>query len=383
MAYGVTLQGFKKKRLIDIKAEIEATLKSSLSENVNLIPQSVLGQIVGIVAERESIEWEVMEQVYFSFYPQSAAGISLDNLVAINGIQRLKAKQSQGYVQLVGVDGTVVTAGSIINTSDTNESFTVDYDTTINGVTNTAVTSVKYGEILGLAGTLTNIQTPINGWDSVSNSTDVLLGQTLETDKDLRIRRDRIVGRNSQNTKDSLISQLLLLTGVINVAVIDNKTDITDSDNVPPHRFLTIVEGGTDSEIGKVVWDNTPQGINSFGAVTVSVLDASNNLQNVFFSRPTLVPIYFIITITTDSSYLVGSDVQIKDDIVAYGNSNFTLSDDVITSKFYTPINQTNGIISIDIKIGKTSSPTSSANIPISSLEVSQYIASNISVIVQ
>ena len=383
MAYGVTLQGFKKKRLIDIKAEIEATLKSSLSENVNLIPQSVLGQIVGIVAERESIEWEVMEQVYFSFYPQSAAGISLDNLVAINGIQRLKAKQSHGYVQLVGVDGTVVTAGSIINTSDTNESFTVDYDTTINGVTNTAVTSVKYGEILGLAGTLTNIQTPINGWDSVSNSTDVLLGQTLETDKDLRIRRDRIVGRNSQNTKDSLIAQLLLLNGVVNVAVVDNKTDITDSDNVPPHRFLTIVEGGTDSEIGKVVWDNTPQGINSFGAVTVSVLDASNNLQNVFFSRPTLVPIYFIITITTDSSYLVGSDVQIKDDIVAYGNSNFTLSDDVITSKFYTPINQTNGIISIDIKIGKTSSPTSSANIPISSLEVSQYIASNISVIVQ
>lgn len=383
MAYGVTLQGFKKKRLIDIKAEIEATLKTSLSENVNLIPQSVLGQIVGIVAERESIEWEMMEQVYLSFYPQSASGVNLDNLVAINGIQRLKAKQSQGYVQLVGVDGTVVTAGSIINTSDTNESFTVDYDITIAGVTNAAVTSVKYGEILGLTGTLTNIQTPINGWNSVSNSNDVLLGQVLESDSQLRLRRDRIVGRNAQNIKDSLIAQLLLLTGVVNVAVIDNKTDITDSNNIPPHKFLTVVEGGTDSEIGKVVWDNTPQGINSFGSVTVPVLDASNNLQNVFFSRPALVPIYFIITITTDSSYLVGSDVQIKQDIVSYGNSNFKLGDDVITSKFYTPINKTNGIISIDIKIGKTSSPTSSVNIPISSLEVSQYIDANVSVIVQ
>ncbi len=383
MAYGVTLQGFKKKRLIDIKAEIEATLKTSLSENVNLIPQSVLGQIVGIVAERESIEWEVMEQVYLSFYPQSAAGVSLDNLVATNGIQRLKAKQSQGYVQLVGIDGTVVTAGSIINTSDTNESFTIDYDTTIAGVTNTAVTSVKYGEILGLAGTLTNIQTPINGWNSVSNANDVLLGQVLETDSQLRIRRDRIVGRNAQNIKDSLIAQLLLLNGVVNVAVIDNKTDVTDSNGVPPHRFLTVVEGGVDGEIGKVVWDNTPQGINSFGSVTVPVLDASNILQNVFFSRPTLVPIYFIITITTDSSYLVGSDVQIKDDIVSYGNSNFKLSDDVITSKFYTPINQTNGIISIDIKIGRVPSPTTSINIPITSLEVSRYIASNVSVIVQ
>ncbi len=383
MAYGVTLQGFKKKRLIDIKAEIEASLKASLSENINLIPQSVLGQIVGIVAERESIEWEVMEQVYLSFYPQSAAGISLDNLVALNGIQRLKAKQSHGYVQLVGIDGTVVTAGSIINTSDTNESFTIDYDTTIAGVTNTAVTSVKYGEISGLAGTLTNIQTPINGWDSVSNASDVLLGQVLETDSQLRIRRDRIIGRNAQNIKDSLIAQLLLLNGVINVAVIDNKTDVTDSNNVPPHKFLTVVEGGTDSEIGQVIWNNTPQGISSFGAVSVSVLDASNNLQNVFFSRPSLVPIYFIITITTDSSYLVGSDVQIKQDIVSYGNGNFKLGDDVITSKFYTPINQTNGIISIDIKIGKTSSPTSSANIPISSLEVSQYIDANVSVIVQ
>jgi len=382
MAYGVTSQGFKKKRLIDIKAEIEASLKASLSENVNLIPQSVLGQIVGIVAERESIEWEVMEQVYFSFYPQSATGISLDNLVALNGIPRLKAKQSQGYVQLVGVDGTVVTAGSIINTSDTNESFTVDYDTTITGVTNTAVTSVKYGEILGLAGTLTNIQTPINGWNSASNTNDVLIGQTLETDKNLRIRRDRIVGRNAQNIKDSLIAQLLLLNGVISVVVVDNKTDVTDSNGVPPHRFLTVVEGGIDSEIGQAIWNNTPQGINSFGAVTIPVIDASNNLQNVFFGRPTLTPIFFIITITTDTSYLIGSDIQIKKDIASFGNSNFKLGDDVITSKFYTPINQTNGIISIDIKIGKTSNPALSTNIPITSLEVSQYIDTNISVVV-
>lgn len=383
MAYGVTLQGFKKKRLIDIKEEIEASLKASLSENVNLIPQSVLGQIVGIVAERESIEWEVMEQVYFSFYPQSAAGVNLDNLVALNGIQRLKSKQSKGYVQLVGTDGTVVTSGSIINTSDTNESFTIDYDTTINGVTNASVTSVKYGEILGLAGTITNIQTPINGWESASNASDVLLGQTLETDKDLRIRRDTILGRSAQNIKDSLISQLLLLNGVVNVTVVDNKTDTTDINNVPPHRFLTVVEGGMDSEIGKVIWNNTPQGINSFGSINIAVMDASGNLQNVFFNRPILVPIYFIISITTDSSYLVGSDVQIKQDIVSYGNNNFKLGDDVITSRFYTPINKTKGIISIDIKIGKTSSPTSGENISISSLEISQYIDTNISVVVQ
>jgi len=383
MSFGLTLDGFKKKRLADIKNELESSLRDSLGKNISLIPQSVLGQIVGIVSEREALEWEVMEQIYFSFYPLMAAGRNLDNLVAINGISRLKATKSYGYVQLYGADGTVVPAGTMLSETSYGNKFEIEYDTTIKGVTNANVLSVNYGPVVATAGTLTKIETPVAGLDSVSNSTDIALGTNEETDEELRIRREKIILRNSQNLSDSLKSQISLIESVRNVTVIDNKTAETDSNGVPAHSFMAIVDGGDDTEIGRAVWDNTPQGITSFGTVVVQVEDASKTLQNVYFSRPTVVDIYMIITITTDSTYMVGSEVQIEEDVAEFGSDTFNLGDDVIVSRFYTPINKTQGIVGIDIKIGKSSSPTASDNIPISETEVAVFDTANISVVVQ
>ena len=383
MAFGLTLNGFKKKRLADIKSEIESSLRDSLGENISLIPQSVLGQIVGIVSEREALEWGAMEQIYFSFYPLMAAGRSLDGLVAINGISRLKATKSYGYVQLYGTDGTVVPAGTILSETSYGNKLEIEYDTTINGVTNANVLSVEYGPVVATAGTLTKIETPVAGLDSVLNSTDITLGTNEETDEELRIRREKIILRNSQNLSDSLKSQISLIDSVRNVTVIDNKTAETDENGVPAHSFMAIVDGGDEIEIGKAVWDNTPQGITSFGTVVVQVEDASKTLQNVYFSRPTVVDIYMIITITTDSTYIMGSEVQIEEDVAEFSNDTFNLGDDVIVSRFYTPINKTQGIVGIDIKIGKSSSPTASDNIPISKTEVAVFDTANISVVVQ
>ena len=383
MSFGLTLDGFKKKRLADIKSEIESDLRDSLGENISLIPQSVLGQIVGIVSEREALEWEAMEQIYFSFYPLMASGRNLDDLVAINGISRLEATKSYGYVQLYGTDETVVPAGTILSETSYGNKFEIEYDTVINGVTNANVLSVEYGPVVATAGTLTKIETPVAGLDSVSNSTDITLGTNEETDEELRVRREKIILRNSQNLADSLKSQISLIDSVRNVTVIDNKTAETDSNGVPAHSFMAIVDGGDDTEIGKAVWDNTPQGITSFGSVVVQVEDASKTLQNVYFSRPTAVDIYMIITITTDSTYMAGSEVQIEEDVASFGNDTFNLGDDVIVSRFYTPVNKTQGIVGIDIKVGKSPSPTASDNIPIGNTEVAVFDTANISVVVQ
>ena len=52
---GLTSTGFTGKRLDDIKTEIEDVLKSAFGPAVNLRAESVLGQIVGIFSERESL----------------------------------------------------------------------------------------------------------------------------------------------------------------------------------------------------------------------------------------------------------------------------------------------------------------------------------------
>ena len=78
--YGITADGFVIKRMADIKSEMEASLRSAFGNQINLLPTELLGQIVGIMSEREAIVWELAEQIYNSQYPDTASGIQLDNV---------------------------------------------------------------------------------------------------------------------------------------------------------------------------------------------------------------------------------------------------------------------------------------------------------------
>ncbi len=378
MAFGLTANGFKRKRLADIKTEMEDSLKAAFGENIDLIPQSVIGQFIGVMSEREDLEWQTLEDDYNAFYPSTAQGNSLSELVLLNAIQRQDATQSTGTVTLNGTDGTIVTAGSIISTSDTGTQFTIDIDTTISGSTQATVTAIETGEKIALAGTLTVIDTPIAGWSTVTNSSDADLGRDEETDVELRARREASVGALGQNLVDSLFGQLLNIDDVEAALVKDNKTDVTDSDGIPPHQFLSVVKGGLDADIGDIIWKNTPQGIDSFGTTTVQVLDAQGNLQDVNFTRPTDVDIFITVDVTTDADFPVSGSDDIKANVVAFGKANFSISDDVIQSRFFTPVNLTPGITDIEIFIGISASPTLTVNLPIALTEISAYDTSRL-----
>jgi uncharacterized phage protein gp47/JayE len=111
--YGITTAGFVAKTLADIKAEIEDALKTTFGDSINLQPESVFGQIVGIFSERESLIWELAEATYDSQYPESAENISLDFVLALTGLIRLSALESVVIGQaLFGTATTVIPAGT-------------------------------------------------------------------------------------------------------------------------------------------------------------------------------------------------------------------------------------------------------------------------------
>ena len=116
MAFGLTDAGFEIKRLGDIKLEIEEKLQATLGSSINLLPESVFGQLVAIFAERESLIWEGMDDVYNSAYPDTALGASLDNVVALTGIVRQPAQPSiQKNLRLFGTSGTIVPLGTVVS----------------------------------------------------------------------------------------------------------------------------------------------------------------------------------------------------------------------------------------------------------------------------
>lgn len=113
MIFGITTTGFVAKTLADIKAEIEDALRTTFGEQINLLPESVFGQLVGIFSERESLLWELAEATYDSQYPESAENTSLDFVLALTGLLRLDALESVVIGQaLFGTATTVIPLGT-------------------------------------------------------------------------------------------------------------------------------------------------------------------------------------------------------------------------------------------------------------------------------
>jgi uncharacterized phage protein gp47/JayE len=121
--FGLTI-----KRLADIKTEIEASLRVAFGDQINTLPESVIGQLVSIFAERESLIWELVEAVYDSQYPDSAEGTSFDQVGTLTGFTRLPAIASTIALQaFIGTVATVIPAGTILSVNgDSSSKFTTD-----------------------------------------------------------------------------------------------------------------------------------------------------------------------------------------------------------------------------------------------------------------
>ncbi len=157
--FGLTVNGFVPMQQQDVIDDLETAFQAQFGANINLGPESLFGQEIGILSERLALLWQLGEAVYSSQYPNGAEGTSVDNVLALINLKRLKARatvtapdpllQTSGVtlygLLLFGTPGTVVPVGSIIQTTASPPlSFTLDADVTIAASKN-AVQSVFFG----------------------------------------------------------------------------------------------------------------------------------------------------------------------------------------------------------------------------------------------
>ena len=149
MAFGVTQQGFKIKRLIDIQNETNISFREKFGDAFDLDPRTPQGQIKGILDERLSLLWELGEGVYGAFYPNSSFGNNLDNVAALIGVTRLTATKStieDGIAR--GTFGTAIPAGTIISvTGDDTARFLTDNPATIDVAAINEIQTLSYSSV--------------------------------------------------------------------------------------------------------------------------------------------------------------------------------------------------------------------------------------------
>jgi len=127
---GLTAEGFEPKRLPATKAEIEARLVSAFGP-IDLRPESVFGQLIGIAAELDALLWALADDIYQSQYPDTASDVPLDHVVSLNGIVRLAATPTIVDGFLTGTPGTVIPAGSEVRSALTGDLYRLQASRTI------------------------------------------------------------------------------------------------------------------------------------------------------------------------------------------------------------------------------------------------------------
>ncbi len=384
--FGITGTGFERKRLNQLLNEIESKMKSIFGENFNVSPDSPDGQVNGVVSESNANLWEILEAAYNGFNPSAATGVALSNLVMLNNITRDEEKPTRVLLDVTGVSGTIIPAGRLVSSIDGNIKLSTEDSLTINlsGVGSVFASATVMGPVPALAGTITQIDSQITGWDTVTNPNDGVLGSYEETDVELRVRRNKSIALPSQSMVDSIFSEVSNVDGISSVAVLENETDFIDVNGLPAHSFQAIVVGGLDQDIADAIFLKKPLGIESFGTTTVSVNDLQTFPHNISFSRPISVPIFVIVNTVDLGNLPVDADELIKQAIVDYANGILTLGrsfapgENVIFSELYTPVNSVDGHSVTSMFIDTSSSPATTADIPINILSASLFDVSNI-----
>lgn len=240
--------------------------------------------------------------------------------------------------------------------------------------------SVDVGPVVALSGTLTEIGSPVSGWDEVTNLLDAELGEEEESDADVRVRRTAALSGLGNATVEALRGALLALADVETVKVFENDTDATVSSR-PPHSFEALVVGGEDQDIWDAIFANKAAGIASYGSESGSVEDSQGISHTIKFSRPTIVEIYLDVTLTVDADYPVDGDALVKAAILAWAAENLEIGSDVVVFPYLVGSFITvPGILTVVVDIGTSPGPSGDANITIGETQLANFDSSNVTV---
>lgn len=361
----LTSQGFTRSRLDERLAALQAAVQAIFGNDINLDPDSIDGQTLGIFAESTSNLDQLAEDVYHSFNPQSATGVALSRLVQLNGIRRIEGTYSTATIRCVGSEGTVIPAGSLVKSTATNATFATLVDTTIDGtgqVDIAAQASVK-GAVLAPAGTLTKIDTPLYGWQTATNIIDAVPGRDEETDEQLRIRRKASTSTPAQSIVDGIYGSLSNISDVIQALVLENPLDAVDANGLPPHSIYCVVNGGTVQTILDTIWLKKSAGSTLVGTTSGTVTDSMGNPHTVKFSRPGPVNVYVTVNLHSKTGWPTDGAARIKAALVAWALANQSIGEEVIQSRLFDAVNSVPGHSVDSLYIGTSAGPTGSANI--------------------
>jgi uncharacterized phage protein gp47/JayE len=306
-ATGVTV-----KTAAEITSDLVTGLQSIYGADIQTDQNSSDGQEIGILVQQGVDIRELIVQTNNNFDPDQASGALLDQRVTLNLIQRQGGTYTSQPMDIVvnetvnleGLDADFNNpngTGYTVQDGNGNQFILTDSQTLTAGThAGIAFRAKAIGAVNVPIDTITIPVTIIPGVVSVNNSSAATsVGQTQETDPQLRVRRQSSTSIASQGYLNGLEGVLANIVGVTAAKVYENVYDAPDANGIPGHGIWAIVNGGANLDIAKVIYVKKDPGANMKGGVTVNITTISGSLFVVKFDRPTPENLYIQFTIKT------------------------------------------------------------------------------------
>lgn len=296
----IGLNGLVTQSLEEIRADLVTKFQQIYGTDINLEQNSPDGQWINILAQEKKDIIDLFTQFYNNLDVDRVVGIPQQILYKLNGLTINAYSYSYVYMditttQALNINGipeneleNAEATGYTVSDNNGNRwilttgtsSSTVSLAAGVN--TNLRFRAADLGSVTALPNTITVMETIIAGITGVNNpANNYRTGATGESDAEFRIRRNRSVTVASQGFADSIEAQLLNLPNVTQAKVYQNREDTTDDNGIPGHAVWVICEGGADEEVGKIIYNNVPPGIQMYGTRSVTITRPNGDTETV------------------------------------------------------------------------------------------------------
>ena len=388
---GLTATGYVAPTIEELKQEIEDDEHALVDAALDVSAEQPIGQINAIFAKKLAEAYEVVAVLANAMNPNGAENFMLDNQSALTGTVREPQSKSVVAVNCTVNNGFTQPAGAIMLNVDGFEDIRFvnrdDVGPLTAGTHSIVFEAVEYGPVAANAGTLTVITNAISGLNSVTNPLDAERGSFVETDAELRARREEELAAPGACTVDAIRADLLQVPGVHQAFVYENTSLTTDENGLPGKSIECVIYDGSSPEaanadVASVVWGSKPSGSETYGSITETVDDSTGVPRTVKFSRATVKNVWLEFDVTVDPNFFPADGATlIKDAAEAYGARVLNLGVDVFAQAFKAQCFQIAGVLDVTaLRLGFTSSPVGTANLTITGREIADVDTSRMTV---
>lgn len=346
----ITGQGIIVPDTSEVLTDIQNEFKEVFGEDLDLTTTTTQGRLIEMFQRNRTFCIQICALVSNMLNLGRASGFVLDDLGSLFLIERHPATHTQTTVILTGVAGTIIPAGTRLQTTDgdifeNSQAYTIGDSGSVNAI----YFAQETGEVPCVPNTLTTILDRINGLETADNPSQPILGQDLESDTEFRYRIKNSLNINSIAIISAIKSNLEALPNVIDTYCYDNFTgsQVTiDGVKIPARSILACVEGGSDLDVATVLYKKKSGGCGyivasdntGFNVVEQNVIDESyGTVYKITFMRPVQTDIDVVITVNRQD--YSGADLvdRVKDAIMQWYSGDVDGVDGIKIGKAVSP----------------------------------------------